>query len=72
MMRPMAATLDAGTAAAADLITIDSNTTTAVAATAVTQITGTPQYCDGTGIDWHTDAANVTQRLMQALLLQQI
>ena len=35
------ATVDAGSAAAADLITIDSNTTTAVAATAVTAITGT-------------------------------
>ena len=56
----MTATLDAGTAAAANLITIDSNTTTAVAATAVTQITGTAANSDGNGIDWLTDAANVT------------
>ena len=69
----MAATLDAGTAAAADLITIDSNTTTAVAATAVTAITGTAAniatVLASTGI---TDAANVTATVSAALLPQQI
>ena len=34
-------TVDAGSVAAADLNTADGNTTTAVAATAVTEITGT-------------------------------
>ena len=67
------ATVDAGSAAAADLNTIDSNTETAVAATAVTEITGSASAIatamGSTGIN---DAADVRQRLMQVLLLLQI